>query len=30
VTAGHVVKAMMLNGLGSINQQLYHLPQNCI
>src|SRR5437773_12361985 len=26
VTAGHAVKAMVLNGLGFINQQLYIVP----
>ena len=26
VTAGHAVKAMVLNGLGFINQQLYLVP----
>jgi transposase len=27
VTAGHAVKAMVLNGLGFVNQQLYLVPQ---
>jgi hypothetical protein len=26
VTAGHAVKAMVLNGLGFVNQQLYLVP----
>src|SRR5262249_38183176 len=26
VTAGHAVKAMVLNGLGFVNQQLYLMP----
>jgi hypothetical protein len=26
VTAGHAVKAMVLNGLGFLNQQLYLVP----
>src|ERR671914_992690 len=27
VTAGHAVKAMVLNGLGFVNQQLYLVPR---